>query len=44
MRKPHCYAGEVDSAAGINQHYWPEMVKHMEDTAPDGADLKSWKY
>jgi hypothetical protein len=44
MRKPHCYAGEVDSAAGINQHYWPEMVKHMEDTAPEGADLRSWKY
>ncbi len=44
MRKPHCYAGEVDPAAGINQHYWPEMVKHMEDTAPPGADLTSWKY
>jgi enterochelin esterase-like enzyme len=44
MRKPHCYAGEVDPAAGINQHYWPEMVKHMEETAPKGADLKSWKY
>ncbi|HZQ96213.1 MAG TPA: alpha/beta hydrolase-fold protein [Candidatus Sulfotelmatobacter sp.] len=44
MRKPHCYPGEVDPAAGINQHYWPEMVKHMEETAPDGADLKSWKY
>ncbi len=44
MRKPHCYAGEIDPAAGINQHYWPEMVKHMEQTAPAGADLKSWKY
>jgi Putative esterase len=44
MRKPHCYAGDVDPAAGINQHYWPEMVKHMEETAPEGADLKSWKY
>ncbi len=44
MRKPHCYAGEIDPAAGINQHYWPEMVKHMEQTAPPGADLKSWKY
>ena len=44
VRKPHCYAGEYDSAAGLNQHYWPEMVKHMEQTAPKGADLKSWKY
>ncbi len=44
VRKPHCYAGDVDPAAGLNQHYWPEMVKHMEETAPEGADLKSWKY
>ena len=44
MRKPHCYAGEYDQAVGLNQHYWPEMVKHMEQTAPQGADLKSWKY
>ena len=44
VRKPHCYAGDIDPAAGINQHYWPEMVKHMEQTAPEGADLKSWKY
>ena len=44
MRKPHCYPGEFDPAVGVNQHYWPEMVKHMEETAPPGADLKSWKY
>jgi hypothetical protein len=44
VRKPHCYAGEFDSAVGLNQHYWPEMVKHMEQTAPADADLKSWKY
>lgn len=44
MRKPHCYAGDIDPAAGLNQHYWPEMVKHMEETAPAGADVKSWKY
>ena len=44
VRKPHCYAGEFDPAVGINQHYWPEIVKHMEQTAPAGADLKSWKY
>ena len=44
MRKPHCYPGEFDPAVGLNQHYWPEMVKYMEQTAPKGADLKSWKY
>lgn len=44
IRKPHCYAGDIDPAAGISQHYFPEMVKHMEETAPAGADLKSWKY
>ena len=44
VRKPHCYAGEFDSSVGLNQHYWPEMVKHMEETAPADADLKSWKY
>lgn len=44
MRKPHCYPGEYDQAVGLNQHYWPEMVKRMEETAPPGADLKSWKY
>jgi hypothetical protein len=44
MRKPHCYTGDFDRAVGLNQHYWPEMVKHMEQTAPTGADLKSWKY
>jgi len=44
VRKPHCYTGEFDPAVGLNHHYWPEMVKHMEQTAPAGADLKSWKY
>lgn len=44
VRKPHCYAGDYDPGVGLNQHYWPEMVKHMEETAPPGADLKSWKY
>jgi hypothetical protein len=42
--KPHCYTGSFDQAVGLNQHYFPEMVKHMEQTAPKGADLTSWKY
>jgi len=44
QRKPHCYAGSFDPAVGLQQHYLPEMVKHMEETAPKGADLTSWKY
>jgi putative esterase len=44
VRKPHCYAGEIDPLVGINQHYWAEMIEHIEETAPPGADLKSWKY
>jgi hypothetical protein len=44
VRKPHCYPGDFDRAVGLNQHYFPEMVKHMEETAPAGADVRSWKY
>jgi S-formylglutathione hydrolase FrmB len=44
QRKPHCYAGSFDPKVGMNQHYLPEMVKHMEETAPKGADVSSWKY
>ena len=44
QRKPHCYAGNFDPQVGLNQHYLPEMARHMEDTAPKGADLSSWKY
>lgn len=44
QRKPHCYTGNFDPKVGLNQHYLPEMVKHMEETAPKGADLGSWKY
>jgi Putative esterase len=44
VREPHLYPGNIDLAAGVNQHYWSEMIKHMEQTAPEGADLKSWKY
>jgi hypothetical protein len=37
-------AGQPRTQVGLNRHYLPEMVKHMEDTAPKGADLTSWKY
>lgn len=44
MRKPHCYSGEFDPQVGLLQHYLPQMIEHMEETAPKGADVKSWKY
>jgi hypothetical protein len=44
QRKPHCYAGNFDPKVGLTQHYVPDMVKHMEETAPKGADVGSWKY
>ena len=48
VRQPHCYTGAADSSgpAGstVLQRFLPAMVKHMEQTAPKGADLSSWKY
>jgi hypothetical protein len=48
VREPHCYSGASDSSgpAGytIPQRFLPAMVQHMEQTAPQGADLSSWKY
>ena len=44
QRKPHCYAGNFDPKVGMNQHYLPDMAKHIEETAPKGADVSSWKY
>ncbi|MBI1740060.1 MAG: hypothetical protein HYR57_04155 [Candidatus Koribacter versatilis] len=44
MRKPHCYSGEFETGVGLLQHYLPQMIEHMEETAPKGADVKSWKY
>jgi hypothetical protein len=47
--QPHCYMGvrldaprieRLNAFAGL---LW-KMTKHMEDTAPAGADMKSWKY
>jgi hypothetical protein len=44
LRKPHCYTGDFDASVGVLQHYLPKMIEHMEETAPKGADVKSWKY
>jgi hypothetical protein len=48
-RQPHCYTGalpEWDESEGmdLNQRVLPLMVRHMLETAPSGADTKSWVY
>jgi hypothetical protein len=47
--QPHCYQGIALDSPAIErsnelQMRIGEMVKHIEDTAPAGADVKSWKY
>ena len=47
--QPHCYRGVRLDAPRIERLnelpilIW-QMVKHIEETAPSGADLRSWKY
>jgi hypothetical protein len=47
--QPHCFQGlrlDAPWIERLNQFsllIW-QMTKHIEDTAPAGADLKSWKY
>ena len=48
-REPHCYTGEHGDRehfrpSTYNQRILPQMIERMEKTAPQGADLKSWKY
>jgi hypothetical protein len=48
-RQPHCYTGALpkwDESEGmdLNQRVLPLMVRHMLETAPAGADTKSWVY
>ena len=47
---PHCYTGgPAEYTMQQNNMNWPQrviplMTKHMMETAPDGADVKSWVY
>ncbi len=47
--QPHCYQGvrldapRYERLNGYQNLIW-KMVRHIEETAPAGADLKSWKY
>ena len=46
-RAEHCWNGEGPNALGrlhYNTLYLPEILKQIENTAPKGADLTSWKY
>lgn len=47
--QPHCYQGvRLDAPRYERMNFYQDMmwrmVKHIEDTAPAGADTKSWKY
>ncbi len=48
-RAPHCWTGDHDHpnwAGSITafQRFLPAMARHMESTAPTGADTRSWRY
>jgi len=47
--QPHCYSGDPSvpvkiSRLTINQRFMPQMEAWMLKTAPNGADVKSWRY
>jgi hypothetical protein len=47
--QPHCYQGvRLDAPRQERLNFYQEMIwrmaKHIDDTAPAGADVKSWKY
>ena len=48
-RFEHCWDGDHENPLHIsrlttNQRFIPKMVKHILQTAPKGADTKSWRY
>jgi hypothetical protein len=48
-RAEHCWNGDPDSPNYLtrlhyNTMYLPKILKRIEETAPPGADLTSWKY
>jgi hypothetical protein len=47
--QPHCYSGDPSVSVRIarltiNQRFMPQMVEWILKTAPEGADVKSWRY
>ena len=48
-RAEHCWNGDHDNANGIsrlryNSMYVPRILERIEQTAPGGADLSSWRH
>jgi hypothetical protein len=44
-RAPHCYAGVAEFPGQTpHQRVLPLMLKRLLETAPAGADVKSWRY
>lgn len=48
-RAEHCWNGDHDNSNAIsrlryNTFYLPKIMKRIKETAPEGADLKSWRY
>ncbi len=48
-RAEHCWNGDPDNPNAIsrlryNTLYLPKILKRIEQTAPPGADLQSWRY
>lgn len=48
-RDEHCWNGDHENSNAIsrlryNTFYVPQILKRIKDAAPQGADLKSWKY
>ncbi len=45
----HCWSGDPDAPIKISrltysQRFIPKMIDHILATAPDGADVQSWRY
>jgi hypothetical protein len=44
-RQPHCYAGDAEfPGQNVHQRFLPQMAARMLNTAPPGADTRSWRY
>ena len=48
-RAEHCWNGDQENPNYIsrlryNSMYVPKIVKRIEESAPEGADLSSWRY
>ncbi len=42
-RQPHCYTGAPPGQSSV-EFVLPQMARHIAQTAPAGADVRSWRY